>query len=78
MAERTLRRHFAGVTQLVEYLPSKQAVASSSLVPRSDHAPDLHRSINAVLFARQLNLRRDVVGPPALVDPRAGLRFGSS
>ena len=27
----------AGVTQLVEYLPSKQAVASSSLVPRSTY-----------------------------------------
>lgn len=32
---RTLHRLSAGVTQLVEYLPSKQAVASSSLVPRS-------------------------------------------
>ena len=32
---RTLRAPIAGVTQLVEYLPSKQAVASSSLVPRS-------------------------------------------
>src|SRR5215203_1678977 len=33
--ERTLWKSSAGVTQLVEYLPSKQAVASSSLVPRS-------------------------------------------
>ena len=32
---RTLSTANAGVTQLVEYLPSKQAVASSSLVPRS-------------------------------------------
>jgi hypothetical protein len=32
---RTLFEANAGVTQLVEYLPSKQAVASSSLVPRS-------------------------------------------
>ena len=34
-AMRTLSEANAGVTQLVEYLPSKQAVASSSLVPRS-------------------------------------------
>jgi hypothetical protein len=34
-ALRTLSEGNAGVTQLVEYLPSKQAVASSSLVPRS-------------------------------------------
>ena len=34
-AMRTLSVANAGVTQLVEYLPSKQAVASSSLVPRS-------------------------------------------
>jgi hypothetical protein len=34
-AMRTLSEGNAGVTQLVEYLPSKQAVASSSLVPRS-------------------------------------------
>ena len=32
---RTLSEANAGVTQLVEYLPSKQAVVSSSLVPRS-------------------------------------------
>ena len=41
---------FAGVTQLVECLPSKQTVASSSLVPRS--IPTLQVSATACLHLR--------------------------
>src|SRR5688500_16622481 len=35
----------AGVTQLVEYLPSKQAVASSSLVPRSQNHMEYRQNV---------------------------------
>ena len=57
-ATRTLFETNAGVTQLVEYLPSKQAVASSSLVPRSMKTSERRENLKRVRWFLQLNAHR--------------------